>query len=67
VERGELLVRGTVWAAVLTLAALFGIGLALSLFTGRNALRGGLRMMGIGLLAGGVTFAIGRLLGAAIG
>jgi VIT1/CCC1 family predicted Fe2+/Mn2+ transporter len=64
---GATLATGTLWAAGLTLVALFGIGLALSLFTGRNALRGGLRMMGIGLLAGGATFAIGRLLGAVIG
>jgi VIT1/CCC1 family predicted Fe2+/Mn2+ transporter len=58
---------GTLWSAALTLVALFAVGLALSLFTGRNALRGGLRMMGIGLLAGGATFLIGRLLGAALG
>jgi len=60
-------VRGTVWAAAMTLVALFLVGLALSLFTGRGALRGGLRMMAIGLGAGGATFLIGRLLGAAIG
>ena len=56
----------TVWTAVVTLIALFGIGLALSLFTGRDALRGGFRMMGIGLIAGGGTFLIGRFLSAAM-
>ena len=61
---GAALETGTLWSAAVTLAALFGIGLALSLFTGRNALRGGLRMVGIGLVAGAATFAIGRLLGA---
>ncbi len=63
---GAALATGTALSAALTLVALFGIGLALSLFTGRNALRGGVRMMGIGLLAGGATFLIGRALGAAM-
>jgi VIT1/CCC1 family predicted Fe2+/Mn2+ transporter len=43
--------------------ALFGVGAALSLFTGRSALRGGLRMLLVGAAAGAATFAIGRLLG----
>ena len=64
---GAALVTGTVLAAALTLAALFGIGLTLSLFTGRSALKGGLRMAGIGLAAGGATYLIGRLLGVATG
>lgn len=47
----------------LTGAALFGVGALISLFTGRNALRDGLRMLGIGAAAGAVTFLVGRLLG----
>ena len=39
---------------------------AISLFTGRPALRDGLRMLGIGALAGGVTWLIGRWLGVAL-
>ena len=46
--------------------ALFAVGATLSLFTGRNALRGGLRMVLIGGGAGAVTWLIGRMLGAAI-
>jgi VIT1/CCC1 family predicted Fe2+/Mn2+ transporter len=46
--------------------ALFGIGCATSLFAGRGALRGGLRSLLIGVAAGGVTYGIGRLLGAAV-
>jgi VIT1/CCC1 family predicted Fe2+/Mn2+ transporter len=46
---------------------LFGVGALLSLFTGRGALRSGLRMLGLGILAGAVTFAIGRLAGVAVG
>ena len=59
--------RGDSIAAVLTAVALFGVGAALSLFTGRNALRGGLRMLLIGGGAGVVTLLIGSLLGAAVG
>jgi vacuolar iron transporter family protein len=60
-------VRATIAAAVLTLVALFGVGLTLSLFTGRDALRGALRMVAIGGGAGSVSFLVGRALGVAIG
>jgi vacuolar iron transporter family protein len=43
--------------------ALFGVGAVLSLFTGRSAWLSGLRTLALGALAGGVTFAIGRLVG----
>jgi VIT1/CCC1 family predicted Fe2+/Mn2+ transporter len=42
--------------------ALFVIGAAISLFTGRSAWRGGVRMLLIGAAAAGATFMIGRLL-----
>lgn len=54
-------------AVVLTAAALFAVGLGLSLFTGRDALRSALRMMLIGGAAGLVCFLVGRALGVAIG
>ncbi len=50
-------------AAVATGVALFAIGAALSLFTGRSALRSGLRMLAIGAGAGGFTYLIGAMLG----
>ncbi|HTB61354.1 MAG TPA: VIT1/CCC1 transporter family protein [Polyangia bacterium] len=60
--------RGALGASVLlTAVALFGIGCAISLFTGRGALRSGARMLLIGGAAGGVTYAIGRLVGGAVG
>jgi vacuolar iron transporter family protein len=59
--------HATIAAAVLTLVALFAVGLALSLFTGRDALRGALRMVLIGGGAGTVSFLVGRALGVAIG
>jgi len=46
-----------------TALTLFAVGAVISLFTGRSALRGGLRMLCIGAAAGGLTYAIGKLLG----
>jgi vacuolar iron transporter family protein len=51
------------WSVGLTLAALFGIGMALSLFNGRSALRGGVRMLLIGAAAAACTWALGHALG----
>jgi vacuolar iron transporter family protein len=48
----------------LTGLALFGVGAVLSLFTGRSAFKGGLRMVAIGGAAGVVTYFIGDMLGA---
>jgi VIT1/CCC1 family predicted Fe2+/Mn2+ transporter len=53
-------------AVGLTAAALFGVGAAISLFSDRPAVRGGLRMLLIGAAAAAATFLIGRLLGAAV-
>lgn len=50
-------------AAGLAALALFAVGATLSLFTGRGALPGGLRMLLIGSGAGAVTYAIGSILG----
>ena len=46
-------------------AALFAVGAVMSLFSGRNALLGGLRMLAIGAAAGAATFFIGGLFGVA--
>ncbi|MBS0379869.1 MAG: VIT1/CCC1 transporter family protein [Proteobacteria bacterium] len=54
-------------SAAVTLATLFAVGLGLSLFTGRSALRSGLRMVLIGGGAGGVSFLVGHLLGVVTG
>jgi len=50
-------------AMVLSAAALFGVGAAISLFTGRSALASGLRMLMIGAAAGAVTWLVGSLVG----
>jgi vacuolar iron transporter family protein len=52
--------------ALLTCVALFAVGMTLSLFTGRQALRGAFRMVLIGGGAGVVSFLVGRALGVAI-
>jgi VIT1/CCC1 family predicted Fe2+/Mn2+ transporter len=63
---GLPLQRAVTVAAALAGVALFGVGAALSLFTGRSAVTGGLRMVLIGGGAGLATWLIGSLLGAAI-
>jgi VIT1/CCC1 family predicted Fe2+/Mn2+ transporter len=47
--------------------SLFGVGAALSLFTGRGAMAGGLRMLLIGAGAGAATWFIGKGMGVALG
>jgi vacuolar iron transporter family protein len=62
--------RGThaiVTAVTITLASLFAVGLGLSLFTGRDALRSALRMVLIGGGAGAVSYLVGHAVGVAIG
>lgn len=51
----------------LTALTLFCVGAALSLFTGRHAILGGLRMLLIGGLAGAATYFIGHALGVSLG
>ncbi len=47
-------------------AALFGIGAAITIFTGKSVWRSGGRQLILGLLAAGVTYCLGHLFGAAI-
>lgn len=54
-------------SAVICALALFIIGGLISLFTGRNFFFSAFRMMGIGAIAAGATFLIGRLLGVSVG
>jgi VIT1/CCC1 family predicted Fe2+/Mn2+ transporter len=55
------------WSIGVTAASLFGVGAMLSLFTGRNAVGSGVRMLVLGALAGGATFALGHVLGVLTG
>jgi VIT1/CCC1 family predicted Fe2+/Mn2+ transporter len=60
VVQGSLAWWGT---AVLSGVSLFGVGSMLSLLTAQGALRGGFRMLAVGLMAAGATYLIGHLLG----
>lgn len=53
-------------ACLLAGVGLFAVGATLSLFSGRNALHGGARMLLIGAVAGAATFGIGKLIGVAV-
>ena len=61
---GDTALNGTI---LVTAISLFGVGSAISLFTGKQAWRGGLRMLVIGGGAGLLTWLIGRALGVALG
>jgi VIT1/CCC1 family predicted Fe2+/Mn2+ transporter len=54
-------------SAVVCATSLFIIGGLISIFTGRNFFFSGFRMLGIGALAAGATFVIGKLLGVSVG
>jgi VIT1/CCC1 family predicted Fe2+/Mn2+ transporter len=58
---------GLAASGALTGIALFALGALISLFTGRRALRGGVRMLGIGAAAAGLTYVLGYLLGVSLG
>jgi VIT1/CCC1 family predicted Fe2+/Mn2+ transporter len=51
----------------LSLAALFIVGGGVSLLTGRSLWRSGLRQVVIGGLAAAVTYAVGTIIGVAVG
>jgi VIT1/CCC1 family predicted Fe2+/Mn2+ transporter len=53
-------------SALLSCLALFGVGALLSIFTARGPLLSGLRMLVIGLLASGITYLVGWLLGVSV-
>jgi VIT1/CCC1 family predicted Fe2+/Mn2+ transporter len=58
--------RAPLWSMVAGAVALFLIGAAISIFTGRGFVRSGLRQLLLGLAAAGITFGIGRLIGVAV-
>ena len=63
VMRGTLAVASSV---VISGLALFGIGGAITIFTGKPAWQSGARQLLLGLTAAGMTFAVGKLIGVAI-
>jgi len=63
---GKVSTQALIWSGSAAAISLFVVGMTLSLFTGRGAVAGGLRMLLIGGGAGVITFLIGHLLGTAI-
>ncbi len=59
-------IHALIFSVALAGMALFAVGAILSLFTGRNALLGGSRMLLIGGSAGVMTYWIGHLMGASL-
>jgi VIT1/CCC1 family predicted Fe2+/Mn2+ transporter len=53
-------------AALLSVLSLFGVGAAISVFTGRHAGRSGLRMAAIGTVVAAVTFLVGKIVGVGV-
>ncbi len=53
-------------STVMSGLALFGLGAAITLLTGRHALKAGLRQLAFGLAAAAITFGIGTLLGSVV-
>ncbi|MGZ6373008.1 MAG: VIT1/CCC1 transporter family protein [Candidatus Limnocylindria bacterium] len=54
-------------SAALAGLALFGVGAAITLVTGRGVVRSGVRQLAFGMAAAAITYGIGTLVGAAVG
>jgi len=63
ITRGDVALFASIGVSA---AVLFVIGAAISVVTGRSAVRSGTRQLLIGLAAAGVTYGIGRAVGAAV-
>ncbi len=56
-----------VTSIILSVIALFAIGAAITIITGRSAIRSGMRQVLFGVAAAAITFIVGRLIGASVG
>jgi VIT1/CCC1 family predicted Fe2+/Mn2+ transporter len=56
----------SVGSALLSFCALFGVGAIISIFTARGPWTSGLRMLGIGIVASAITYAVGWLFGVSV-
>jgi vacuolar iron transporter family protein len=53
-------------SVALAALAMFAIGAGTTLFTGRGVLFSGLRQLAIGMVAAGVTYGVGKLIGVSL-
>lgn len=60
-------ITAVIVSLVISALALFGIGAAITLMTGRSVLFSGMRMVVFGLAAAGLVYGIGRLIGTTLG
>ena len=60
-------IAGIVLSMAFSAVGLFAVGAAITLFTGRSVLYSGFRQVLFGMAAAGVTYVIGRLIGANLG
>lgn len=60
-------IKAIVLSTVLSACGLFLIGASITLFTGKNVWYSGFRQVLFGLIAAGITFGIGKLIGVSIG
>ena len=58
--------RGVMVSAAFAALALFGVGAGISLLTGRGVLYSGVRQVLFGVLAAGITFGLGRVIGTSL-
>ncbi len=58
--------KAIIISTCLSALGLFGIGAAITLFTGKNVWYSGMRQVLFGLMAAGITFGIGKMIGVAI-
>ncbi len=58
--------QAVLWSALLSAIGLFGIGSAITLFTGKSVWYSGFRQVLFGLLAAAITYGIGRWIGVSI-
>ena len=58
--------KAVLWSAGLSALGLFGIGGAITLFTGKSVWVSGMRQVMFGLAAAAVTFGIGKLIGVSV-
>ena len=57
---------GVLASVILSTAALFGVGASVAMFTGKGALRSGVRTLFLGGAAATVTFLIGKAVGVGV-
>jgi VIT1/CCC1 family predicted Fe2+/Mn2+ transporter len=60
-------IAGAVASMVIGMTALFGIGAGITLLTGRGVLYSGARQVLLGVVAAGITFGLGQLIGTSLG